>query len=102
MRNTDEAMAASGFLKNLRPNQIGKLVVNGQNAAVLVCSVNWDNPANQLISLPPATDLGLNPWQYNSSHPTNNPNSFDLWVDIIINGKTNRISNWSKDAQIVP
>jgi prepilin-type N-terminal cleavage/methylation domain-containing protein len=37
----------------------------------------------------------LTPWHYNSSNPTNNPESFDLWVDIILKGKTNRICNWS-------
>ncbi len=35
------------------------------------------------------------PWQYNSSHPTNNPSSYDLWIDIRIGGQTNRISNWN-------
>jgi len=40
-------------------------------------------------------------WRYNSSSPTNNTSSFDLWIDIIINGKTNRFSNWSRDAVIV-
>ncbi|HEX4646280.1 MAG TPA: type II secretion system protein [Verrucomicrobiae bacterium] len=43
----------------------------------------------------------INPWHYNSSNPTNNAGSYDLWMDIISQGKTNRISNWSKDPQIV-
>ena len=43
----------------------------------------------------------INPWRYVSSNPTNNPNSFDLWADIIVGGKTNRISNWSKDPIII-
>ncbi|MFN3407964.1 MAG: type II secretion system protein [Limisphaerales bacterium] len=38
----------------------------------------------------------INPFRYNSSNPTNNPNSFDLWVDITLGGKTNRVNNWSK------
>jgi hypothetical protein len=37
----------------------------------------------------------INPWNYNSSSPTNNPREFDLWIDIPIGGKINRISNWS-------
>ncbi|MDB6016984.1 MAG: hypothetical protein JWR19_1473 [Pedosphaera sp.] len=46
----------------------------------------------------------VNPVYYISSNPTNNSadGSYDLWVDILIGGKTNRISNWSKDPQIVP
>jgi prepilin-type N-terminal cleavage/methylation domain-containing protein len=35
------------------------------------------------------------PYGYNSSNPQHNPKTFDLWVDIIAGGKTNRISNWS-------
>jgi hypothetical protein len=37
----------------------------------------------------------INPFRYVSSNPTNNPSSFDLWVDVVVGGKTNRISNWS-------
>jgi prepilin-type N-terminal cleavage/methylation domain-containing protein len=49
----------------------------------------------------PATVISINPWRYNSSNPTNNPGSYDLWMDFISQGKTNRVSNWSKDPQIV-
>jgi type II secretory pathway pseudopilin PulG len=37
----------------------------------------------------------LNPWNYVSSNPTNNTATYDLWIDIVIKGKTTRISNWS-------
>jgi len=40
-------------------------------------------------------------WRYNSSSPTNNPGSYDLWIDVIIDGKTNRFSNWSRNPVIV-
>ena len=40
-------------------------------------------------------------WRYNSSSPTNNPASYDLWIDVIIDGKTNRFSNWSRNPVIV-
>jgi len=38
----------------------------------------------------------INPYRYNSSSPTNNPRSYDLWIDVLIGGKFNRISNWSE------
>jgi type II secretory pathway pseudopilin PulG len=107
VRSTDDRPAATAFLANLRPNQIGQLVVNGNKVnALLVCSVRWENsdPAMQVVSPsgnPAAAELGLNPWRYISSNATNNPGSFDLWVDLLIAGKTNRISNWSKDPQII-
>lgn len=40
-------------------------------------------------------------WRYNSSNPTNNPSSYDLWIDVMIDGQTNRFSNWTRDAVIV-
>jgi len=36
-------------------------------------------------------------WNYNSSTPVHNPNSFDLWVDVLLSGKTNTFGNWKKD-----
>ena len=42
-------------------------------------------------------DPDFNPFHYISTHPTNNPNSYDLWVDIMPRGKVIRIDNWSKN-----
>ena len=36
-------------------------------------------------------------WNYNSSTPAHNPNSFDLWVEVLLSGKTNTFGNWKKD-----
>lgn len=41
----------------------------------------------------------INPFHYVSTNPTNNADSYDLWIDVIYSGRTNRISNWSKDPQ---
>ena len=43
----------------------------------------------------------INPWRYVSSNPTNNAGSYDLWIDVKYGSKTNRISNWSPDPQVV-
>ena len=88
----DEGTVATAFITGLKPSQIG-LLKNG--ARILVCSVPWpkDNPYQPVPGLFSAP--GLNPWRYISSNPTNNPSSFDLWVDTIYDGRTNRISNWS-------
>jgi prepilin-type N-terminal cleavage/methylation domain-containing protein len=40
------------------------------------------------------------PFNYVSTNPTNMPDSYDLWIDVVYGGgRTNRISNWSKDPQ---
>lgn len=48
-----------------------------------------------------STGKSMNLWNYVSSNPTNNPGSYDLWMDVIYSGKTNRISNWSPEPQPV-
>ena len=82
---SDDAPSATAFLKGMKPNQYAEI---GPNVRVLTCSE-------------PGAGTAINPWRYNSSNPINNPNSYDLWVDVLIGGKTNRISNWSEQPQFV-
>jgi prepilin-type N-terminal cleavage/methylation domain-containing protein len=102
-RSGDEAAAAVNFLAGgLRPTQIGQLTAGGSSIGnILVCSVPWSDDSSSPISLtlqqPPPN---LNPWRYVSTNPTNNPTTYDLWVDLFINGQTYRISNWSKQPQV--
>jgi prepilin-type N-terminal cleavage/methylation domain-containing protein len=88
----DNASSASSFLNNLTPNQIGLIDPANPDIKILVCTVTW--PAEKT---PPPIQKNpvLNPFRYVSSHPTNNTGSYDLWVDIVIGGKTNRVCNWS-------
>jgi len=94
--NGDEDHSAPiNFLKGLRNDRIGTTNRAGVNVKLLVCSITWDGPT---CVINPGS---ICPFQYNSSHATNNLSSYDLWVDLFIGGKTNRISNWSKQPQIV-
>jgi prepilin-type N-terminal cleavage/methylation domain-containing protein len=98
----DEGPVANAFLKGLRPGQTGEYVRGGSVFRLLVGPVLWPSgSAFQPLPSPPAKTAGLNPWRYNSSSPTNNPGSYDLWMDIVIGGKTNRISNWNSKAVVV-
>ena len=89
------------YLNNLKPSQHVLLTLNdGSIVDVLrVSAVDWPkasvalSPLNGLVS--PAL-LGINPWQYVSTKPTNNPSGFDLWAELPW-GKTNRnIGNWKE------
>jgi prepilin-type N-terminal cleavage/methylation domain-containing protein len=89
----DQFAAATSFLGSLYPNQVGSIdPINSPHIKILVCPVEW--PADVIPVPIPGTQL--NPWRYNSSHPVNNPGSYDLWVDLVIRGKTYRIGNWNK------
>jgi prepilin-type N-terminal cleavage/methylation domain-containing protein len=87
----DQGAAASTFLDNLTPNQIGVLDPGTGKVKILICAVDW--PAEKTPV--PISGTTYNPWRYVSSHPTNNTATYDLWVDIVIGNKTNRVSNWS-------
>jgi prepilin-type N-terminal cleavage/methylation domain-containing protein len=82
--STDKSGAPISFLSNLRARQVGQPDPSQPLIKILSCSVG----------APPGTTL--NPWHYVSSHPTNNTGSYDLWVDLVVGGKTYQVNNWSK------
>jgi len=76
----DEGGSAQSFLKELKPSQYGNTGV------IRRLGIAMDGPVM-------AGNVSV--FQYNSSNPTNNPTSYDLWVDIVVGGKTNRVNNWT-------
>ena len=100
----DEGIIAENFMKNGIPSsQIVTVNSKGQQVKILAGTVRW--PAGQpgeLLANQPATGAeSYNPIRYVSTNPTNNPTSYDLWIDIIVDKKTNRFCNWS-EKYIVP
>jgi prepilin-type N-terminal cleavage/methylation domain-containing protein len=92
----DEGVYAVNFLKGgLQPLQFATLP---NNLRLLVASVRW--PEGHPYQPVPEVK-GLNPWRYVSTNPTNNAGSYDLWVDVIIDGATNRFGNWTSDPVLV-
>jgi hypothetical protein len=96
----DTNSPARNFYEGLKASQY--LNVGSGNNQYTVLGV----PVSGTIELSPSTagigiDHYINPWHYNYSHPTNNTGSYDLWMDVKYGGKTNRISNWSKDPQVL-
>ena len=95
----DEAAIATVFLRGLKPGQF-LAITNGSGSTTPVCTVlgaSLDGP----LMLQDANLGKLNPWRYNSSNPIKNPKSFDLWIDVKVGDKTNRICNWSDQPLIV-
>ncbi len=93
----DEGSAARNYFTGLKSTQVGKVKFKGTDLNLLI-GVPWQQgpaPFN-FDPIPGANPPTLNPWRYNSSSPTNNPNSFDLWIEVNIGSKIFLISNWSK------
>lgn len=99
----DETRSALPFLGGLKPGQVF-LMTNPSPLSVstpvpfLVCSV--PTPLNVTPAFLGAP--GVTPFNYVSSTPTNNPATYDLWVDIVIGNKINRISNWNQKPIVLP
>lgn len=86
----DEGRVASSFMNSVKPDEVAQLnSPAGDTVKIFVAGV-------------PAPAGVLNSFNYVSSNPTNNPNSYDLWVDVLISGKTNRLCNWSSQPIIFP
>jgi prepilin-type N-terminal cleavage/methylation domain-containing protein len=93
----DDVAAAVPFLKGLKERQF-LAITNGVSKAPVVTLLGSAIGGATVFY---GTTGELTPYGYNSSSPQHNPKSFDLWVDIIAGGKTNRISNWSTRPIIV-
>lgn len=90
----DDLAAGHKFLTTLTPSQYGFATNGGVRYGVLVTSIPWPAERGPLL---PGASPELNPIRYNSSSPTNNAKSYDLWVDLVQKGRTNRVSNWNDD-----
>jgi prepilin-type N-terminal cleavage/methylation domain-containing protein len=94
----DDAPAAKNFLPDLKPNQIGFNITNSIASTVgvplLLGSVGGPDVNYQPLNAP-----GLNPWRY-ACPGTNNPASYDLWIQLSINGQKYLVCNWSKQVQV--
>ncbi len=91
----EDAITARNFLPGLKPSRVNYYVTNNLvQTAILVTSVGGPDDAYK-----PLSASGLNPVRY--AYPgTNNPNSYDLWVQLVINGRTNLICNWNGQVQL--
>jgi prepilin-type N-terminal cleavage/methylation domain-containing protein len=92
----DEGQAAKNCINNLKPSQY--LEVNIPTGTGTVLGITDIGP---VMFTNTASGKTINPWRYASSSAINNPGGYDLWVDVIISGKTNRISNFNDKPTLV-
>jgi len=91
----EDASKAKNFLSGLSSRQINTVSNNGvANTAMIVTSVGGPDTTYNPVGV-----SGMNPFRY-VFPGVNNPQSYDLWVQLVIKGKTNLICNWSRQVQI--
>jgi prepilin-type N-terminal cleavage/methylation domain-containing protein len=109
----EDASMAKTFLPDLKASQIGAYTNPPGRFSIgvnlLVGSLGGPDQFYQPLNV-----AGLNPWRYNSSNPTNNPGSYDLWIQLSISSVFKTISpinnfqtpkkylicNWTKQVQV--
>ncbi len=90
----EDAPAAKNFLPDLKSKQIGPSITNNNIATTLLLgSVGGPD-----LNYQPLGASSVNPWRY-VCPGTNNPNSYDLWIQLKISGTTNLVCNWSRQVQ---
>jgi prepilin-type N-terminal cleavage/methylation domain-containing protein len=90
----EEVAPARNFLLALKQNRIGSIQNNGIATSNLLTSVHGPDSTYYPFG---TSYPNVNPFRY--VYPgINNPNSYDLWVQLVIGGKTNLVCNWSKQA----
>lgn len=77
------------FFPTMRSSQYADIDPGGDIVEVMVVPVEGPDDIN-------VNGKKINPWRYNASTPTHNPDSYDLWAEILIAGKTNIIGNWKE------
>lgn len=85
------------FIPRINSAEIQK--IGSTNNPVWVFATPAAGPAGGLPIAP--TGQRVNVIRYVCTNPTNNSTTYDLWVDLLIAGQTNRICNWDKDPEIV-
>ena len=87
----EDVAAAKNFMTSLKSSQIGSYT---GGIKVLITSVRGPDTTYKPLGI-----QDVNPFRYR--YPgINSPNSYDLWVQLVISGQTNLICNWTKQIQI--
>jgi prepilin-type N-terminal cleavage/methylation domain-containing protein len=90
----DDAVPARNFLLGLKQTRIGSVTDNGVLISNIITSVRGPD-----VSYKPLGVADVNPFRY-LNPGINNPKTYDLWVELVISGKTNLICNWNNAAII--
>jgi prepilin-type N-terminal cleavage/methylation domain-containing protein len=91
----EDGTTAKNFLLSLKANRFGtSYTPSNEPITNLVTSMRGPDANYQPVGV-----ADVNPFRY--IYPgTNNPSSYDLWVQLVINGKTNLVCNWSKQVAV--
>jgi len=93
---SEDSKPARNFIHELRPNQTAVISNTAPSFGFTILTGAVGGPD---LTYKPLGASGTNPWRY-VSPGINNPNSYDLWIQLKIKGNTYLICNWSKQVQV--
>jgi prepilin-type N-terminal cleavage/methylation domain-containing protein len=104
--NAEDSRPAKNYLPGLpaarlATNSIPPGYLSEDSFIVLVTAANSDPNYKPLPGIVTLTGRNANPWRY-LCPGVHNPNSYDLWIQIFVGGKTNLICNWKSDPEVNP
>jgi hypothetical protein len=111
--SSDETPPAENFLPSLRPGQTAVVpdptAPTSPSRIKILIGYPWKklpalpnvDPQFTVDPIPVKGAEGVNPWRYRAHTDDqhrllNNPDSYDLWLDVNIGGTVYRICNWSQ------
>lgn len=97
----DDAIPAKTFLAGLKPGEIASNTPAGASGpyTFIVTAANSDSVYKPMPGVYSLAGRPANPWRY-VCPGTNNPSSYDLWVQVFSGNKTNLICNWAKQPEV--
>ncbi len=90
----DSNTSGNNFLPTIKPNQTALFEQGGGTAQLLIVPAEAPAGKGVMAKTVEGDARTVNPWRYNASSPTNNPNSYDLWAEIQVGDETIVIGNW--------
>ncbi|MGH7942853.1 MAG: hypothetical protein ACREE6_11995 [Limisphaerales bacterium] len=93
--SVEDSIPAQTFLAGLKS---GEIASNGV-FTFIATAANSDPGFTPMPGVYSLAGRAANPWRY-VCPGTNNPASYDLWVQVFVGNKTNLICNWSKNPEI--
>lgn len=89
-----ESAKAQDFIQGLSSKRFAPIIYNNNPFDLLITAARGPDATYRPLG---ANYQDLNPVRY--VYPgTNNPSSYDLWIQLVFSGKTNLICNWSKSV----
>jgi prepilin-type N-terminal cleavage/methylation domain-containing protein len=96
---SEDSKPAKNFLPGIKAGQIATLTVGGRPVNLLATAAIGDSTYQPVLGAMTQNGHNANPWRY-LCPGVNNPNSYDLWLQIMVGGKTYLICNWTTAVQI--